>query len=105
MHATERVCLRVMPDLAPSIFLADLSSSNTANQQRNMKHLTQWYVTEKSPATTTTLPCYLLNISGILNCQNSKRAIKPYRGHHKDQEKIQAQSFAIWRWLVQCRGR
>lgn len=44
MHATQRVCLCVMPNLAPSAFLADLSSSNAHKLTTpNMKHTIQCY--------------------------------------------------------------
>lgn len=104
LHAMQRVCLCVMPHLVPSTFLAGLSSSNTHKPTtQNMKQTTKWYIIEKS-ATTTTLPCYLLSISGILNCQKSKQATKSSQGHHKDQEKIQAKISAIQRGLVQAEG-
>jgi len=55
-----------MPNLAPSTFLADLTSPNTHKPTtQTMKHTTQWHGIEKS-LPITILSCYLFSSSGIL---------------------------------------
>lgn len=103
MHARERVCLHVMPNLAHSVFLADLSSSNTHKPKPRMRNThTQCYVMEKSPHRSS-LPRYLLSISIISNSKPTEVITNVMQNCPRDQDKIQAQSFAIQLWLVQCR--